>query len=249
MMRAGMTRWITAILVAALAAGTAAGVQNPLRDRLLRNERAEQVTGWFQRADTGEFFLFDRSGDAALLRERDAPDSEVLVLYPDRAPGGGTAFITDTGREIIRLTGLGGATYFPNSVPDGVIADFASPAGSLAPAPRSPDEVRTRAEELAEQMASALDRSISVEYAPAPRAGLGVQHDTLHIIGLAFDGVRSERRRLRDVEHVSVQLGAAPAAFRQEETLVVVIAPQLGYAGRPSSAFIGQVLLSDPGGN
>ena len=246
-MRVGMTRWILAILVAALAAGAAAGLQNPLRDRLLRNERAQQVSGWFQRADTGEFFLFDRSGDAALLRERDAPDSEVLVLYPDRAPGGGTAFITDTGREVIRLTGLGGATYFPSSSPDGVIADFASPAGSLAPAPRSPDEVRNRAEQLAGEMAAALDRSISVEYAPAPRAGLGVQYDTLNIIGFAFDDVRSERRRLRGVEHVRIELGEAPAAYRQEATLVVVIAPDLGYAGRPSSAFVGQVLLTDPG--
>ncbi|RKQ94217.1 uncharacterized protein DUF4908 [Maricaulis maris] len=245
-MRVGMTRWILAILVAALAAGAATGMQNPLRDRLLRNERTQQVSGWFQRADTGEFFLFDRSGDAALLRERDAPDSEVLVLYPDRAPGGGTAFITDTGREVIRLTGLGGATYFPSAAPDGVIADFASPAGSLAPAPRSPEEVRARAEQLASQMATSLDRSISVEYAPAPRAGLGVQYDTLHIIGLAFDSVRGERRRLRGVEHVRVALGDAPAAYRQEATLVVVIAPGLGYAGRPSSAFIGQVLLSDP---
>jgi len=246
-MRIGMTRWLIAILIAALAAGAATGMQNPLRDRLLRNERTQQVSGWFQRADTGEFFLFDRSGDAALLQERDAPDSEVLVLYPDRAPGGGTAFITDTGREVIRLTGLGGATYFPRTSPDGVIADFASPAGALAPPPRSPDEVRERAESLAGEMAAALDRSISIAYAPAPRAGLGVQFDTLHVIARAFESVRGERRRLRDVEHVRIDLGDAPAAYRQEDTLVVVIAPLLGYAGRPSSEFIGQVLLSDPG--
>ena len=91
MMLTGMIRWITAILIAALAAGAASGMQNPLRDRLLRNERAQESTGWYQRADTGAFFLFDRSGEAALLRERDAQDSEVLVLYSDRAPGGGTA--------------------------------------------------------------------------------------------------------------------------------------------------------------
>ena len=241
-----MTRWLIAILIAALAAGAATGMQNPLRDRLLRNERVQQVSGWFQRADTGEFFIFDRSGDAALLRERDAQDSEVLVLYPDRAPGGGTAFITDTGREVIRLTALGGATYFPPSAPDGVIADFASPAGALAPPPRSPEEVRDRAEALATEMAAALDRSISVEYAPAPRAGLGVQYDTLHMVASAFDVVRAERRRLRGVEHVRIELGESPAAYRQESALVVVIAPALGYAGRPSSAFIGQVLLSGP---
>ena len=86
-----------------------------------------------------------------------------------------------------------------------------------------------------------------MEYAPAPRAGLGVQYDTLNIIGFAFDDVRSERRRLRGVEHVRIELGEAPAAYRQEATLVVVIAPDLGYAGRPSSAFVGQVLLTDPG--
>ena len=75
MMLTGMTRWILAILIAALCAGTASGLQNPLRDRLLRNERAEQATGWYQRADTGSFFLFDRSREAALLRERAEVDS------------------------------------------------------------------------------------------------------------------------------------------------------------------------------
>ena len=90
-----MTRFLVAILSAVLFAGAVSALQpNPLRDRLLRNDRSAELTGWYQRADTGEFFLFDRSGEAALLRERDAQDAEVLVLYPNRAPGGGTGFRT-----------------------------------------------------------------------------------------------------------------------------------------------------------
>ena len=242
MIRSGMTRWILAILIAALGAGTASGLQNPLRDRLLRNERAEQATGWYQRADTGAFFLFDRSREAALLRERDAADSEVLVLYPDRAPGGGTAYITDTGREVLRLNALGGATYFPADAPDGVIVEFASPAAGLTPVPRSPGEVRARAEQLAGELARLLDRNISVEYAPAPRAGLGVQFDTLELIDRAVARIPGDRRRLRDLAGISLILGDRPAAFIDENTLIVVIAPDAGYAGRPSSAMIAQVL-------
>jgi hypothetical protein len=242
MMLSGMTRFIFAILIAALAAGAASGMQNPLRDRLLRNERAEEVTGWYQRADTGEFFLFDRSGEAALLRERDDANAEVLVLYPNRAPGGGTAFITDTGREVIRLTGLGGATYFPADAPNGVIVEFASPSGALTPAPRSPGEVRALAEDLARDLAHRLDRNISVEYAPAPRAGLGVQYDALRLIAHAF-AIAGSDRRLRDVEQVNLVLGDQPSAHRDGDALIVVIAPQLGYAGRPSSAYLADVLL------
>lgn len=242
MMLTGMTRWILAILIAALCAGTASGLQNPLRDRLLRNERAEQATGWYQRADTGSFFLFDRSREAALLRERDAPDSEVLVLYPDRAPGGGTAYITDTGREVLRLNALGGATYFPADAPDGVIVEFASPAAGLTPVPRSPGEVRARAEQLAGDLARQLDRNISVEYAPAPRAGLGVQFDTLELIDRAVSRMPGDRRRLRDLAGISLILGERPAAFVEDDTLIIVIAPDAGYAGRPSSAMIAQVL-------
>jgi len=146
-----MTRFLVAILSAVLFAGAVSALQpNPLRDRLLRNDRSAELTGWYQRADTGEFFLFDRSGEAALLRERDAQDAEVLVLYPNRAPGGGTAYITDTGREVIRITGLGGATYFPADAPDGVIVEFASPSGAMTPTPRAPGEVRDRAEALAD---------------------------------------------------------------------------------------------------
>jgi hypothetical protein len=244
MMLSGMTRFFIAILVAALAAGTSWGVQqNPLRDRLLRNERAAEVTGWYQRADTGEFFLFDRSGEAALLRERDAPDSEVLVLYANRAPGGSTAYITDTGREVMRLTSLGGATYFPLDAPNGVIVEFASPSGTLTPAPRSPGEVRARAEEMARGLAYQLDRNISVEYAPAPRAGLGVQYDALAVISRAFEMAGADRRRFREIEQINLVLGDQPSAFRDGNALVIVIAPGLGYAGRPSSAFVAEILL------
>ncbi|WP_417476930.1 DUF4908 domain-containing protein [Maricaulis sp.] len=240
-----MIRFLIVILTAALCAGAAIGFQNPLRDRLLRNERAQEVVGWYQRADTGEFFLFDRSNTVALLSERDDPSGEVLVLFANRAPGGGTAYVTDTGREVVRLTGLGGATYFPTDAPNGVIADFASEAGGLAPAPRSTEEVRLRAEDLANELTAELDRSISVGYAPAPRAGLGVQHDSLHMVALAFRSVRNERRRLRGIDRVEISIGEQPAAYRRGESLVVVIAPEYGFAGRSSSAFIARALLAE----
>mgnify|MGYP003638550889 CR=1 FL=1 len=239
-----MTRWILVILTAALCAGAAIGFQNPLRDRLLRNERPQESVGWYQRADTGEFFLFDRSATVALLRERDNPQGEVIVLFANRAPGGGTSYVTDTGREVVRLTALGGTTYFPDDAPNGVIADFASPAGGLAPAPRSSDEIRLLAEDLVEELTSDLNRQVSVVYAPAPRTGLGVQYDSLHMIALAFRGMRGERRRLRGLERVDITIGEQPAAYRRDNTLVVVIAPEFGFAGRPSSAFITRALLA-----
>lgn len=240
-----MTRWIIAILTAALCAGAATGFQNPLRDRLLRNERAEETVGWFQRADTGEFFLFDRSGAAALLRERDNPTAEVYVLFANRAPGGGTSFITDTGRELIRITGLGGATYFPSDAPDGVIAEYATSAGGLVPAPRSSDEVRDQAQALVDQISRQFDRNLSISYAPAPRAGLGVQHDTLQMIGLAFDHLDAQRRRARDIETINIRIGDQPAVYRENSELIVEFAPIYGYAGRPSSASIAQALLGE----
>lgn len=247
-MRNGMTRFIFAILTAvfvtaAFLADAAAGMQgNPLRDRLLRHDRAQQETGWYQRADTGTFFLFDRSGNVALLRERDDPHAEVLVLFANRAPGGGTSYVTDTGREIIRLTALGGATYFPSDAPDGVIADYASPAGSLAPSPRSPLEVREMAEDVAELFAELTGQNIDLGYSPAPRAGLGVQYDAFVMIARAGEGVRPERRLLRGIERISVVIGDEPGAYRDEDNFVVMIAPDYGYAGRPSSAYITRAL-------
>ena len=244
-MLSSMTRFLIVILTAALCAGAAIGFQNPLRDRLLRNERAEETVGWYQRADTGEFFLFDRSGTVALLRERDDPTREVLVLFANRAPGGGTAYVTDTGREVIRLTGLGGATYFPADAPNGVIADFASEARGLAPAPRSAEEVRLQAEELVNELSADLNRNISVGYAPAPRAGLGVQYDSLQMIALAFRSLRNDRRRLRGIDRVDISIGDQPAAYRRDNSLIVVIAPEYGFAGRSSSAYIARALMTE----
>ena len=240
-----MTRFLVAILSAVLFAGAVSALQpNPLRDRLLRNDRSAELTGWYQRADTGEFFLFDRSGEAALLRERDAQDAEVLVLYPNRAPGGGTAYITDTGREVIRITGRGGATYFPADAPDGVIVEFASPSGAMTPTPRAPGEVRDRAEALAEYLAYSLNRDLQVEYSPAPRAGLGVQFDAFNLIERAFALAGTDRRRTREVEHVNIVLGSQPGAERDGGALVVTIVPELGFAGRPSSAYIAEAILN-----
>ena len=244
-----MTRFFLVILTAALFAGAAIGFQNPLRDRLLRNERAQETVGWYQRADTGEFFLFDRSGTVALLRERDNPTGEVLVLFANRAPGGGTAYVSDTGREVIRLTALGGATYFPPDAPNGVIADLASTAGGLAPAPRSSEEVRLQVEALVNELTADLNHPISVGYAPAPRAGLGVQYDSVQMIALAFRTLRGERRRLRGIDRVDISIGEQPAAYRRNNSLVVVIAPEFGFAGRPSSAYIARALLAEDAAN
>ncbi|MBR9824284.1 MAG: DUF4908 domain-containing protein [Alphaproteobacteria bacterium] len=239
-----MTRFFVAILSVLLIAGTAAGLQsNPLRDRLLGSSRQQETTGWYQRADTGSFFLFDRSRSVALLRERDDPTAEVLVLFPNRAPGGGTAFVTDTGREVIRLTGLGGATYFPADAPNGVIADFASAAGSLAPSPRSPEEVRALAEQVAEDFADLVGDNIDLGYAPAPRAGLGVQYDAFRMLAIAVQRIDDERRRVRGIDRVSVTIGSEPGAYRDDRAFVIVIAPNYGYAGRPSSEFIMGALL------
>ncbi|MHA6288914.1 DUF4908 domain-containing protein [Maricaulis sp. CAU 1757] len=242
-----MMRFLILILATVLLAPTVDAQSNPLRDRLLRNERPTETSGWYQRADTGEFFVFDRSGEMALLRERDGQTGEVLVLYANRAPGGGTAFITDTEREVLRLTPLGGMTYFPIDSPDGVIVDFASPAGMLTPAPRSPDEVRLQAERLASMLAQRLDRNVSVEYAPAPRAGLGLQYDTLRMAALALDQLPADRRRLGELGSVHLLTGERPTVYRDGPALVIVIAPQFGFAGRPSSAFIAEVLMADPG--
>jgi|GEM_PF-1067851 len=240
----GMTRFILAILSFVLITDAAAGMQaNPLRDRLLRNERSQQASGWYQRADSGAFFLFDQSNTVALLRERDDPDAEVLVLFANRAPGGGTSFVTDTGREVLRLTALGGATYFPEDAPDGVIADYASPAGGLAPTPRSPQEVRELAEEVASDFAELVGDNIALNYAPAPRSGLGVQYDTFMMIGLASERVRPDRRALRGIERISVEIGGEPGAYRNGSDFVVVIAPEYGFAGRPSSDYIARAML------
>jgi len=245
-MMIGMTRILIAILTAAMCAGAAAGYQaNPLRDRLLRNERSQMASAWYQRADSGDFFLFDRTNTVALLRERDDPTAEVLVLFANRAPGGGTSFVTDTGREVIRLTALGGTTYFPLDAPDGVIVDYASPAGGLAPQPRSPDEVRERAEDLASTIADLLGESLELEYEPAPRSGLGVQYDALNVIEGAVRELRSQRRRMPNVARLRVVMGAEPGASWNGDDFIVSIAPEFGYAGRPSSAYIANALMEE----
>ena len=53
----------------------------------------------------------------------------------------------------------------------------------------------------------------------------------------------ADRRRFREIEQINLVLGDQPSAFRDGNALVIVIAPDLGYAGRPSSAFVAEILL------
>jgi hypothetical protein len=47
---------------------------------------------------------------------------------------------------------------------------------------------------------------------------------------------------MTNVRRVVISLGAAPAVVQRGDTLFVQVAPQLGYAGRPSSSAIRNVV-------
>ena len=105
--------------------------------------------------------------------------------------------------------------------------------------------MRDRAEDLAGTLADLFSASLDLEYEPAPRAGLGVQYDTFNVIEQAVRQLRSDRRRLPELTLLRIVIGSEPGARWDDDEFVVSIAPEFGYAGRPSSELIANALMDE----
>ena len=243
-----MKRWISIIALAVagfslLAVTVSVNADNPLR-RQLSAERSEASTvSRFERTDGGGGFVLDRTGSAILFLPDD--DDEVLVLEPRRLPGGGNSLVTDWDLEILRISSLGGVTFYAEDAPQGVIADRWEPARALRPQRRTIDDVIALAEHTAVTLQEKFARPIQVDYGATPRDGLGVVGDALEVI---LSGVVKAKERsaasLTDLERVRIVSSGGPDASFDGQLLEVRIDPLAGYAGRPSSERIAQVLIS-----
>ena len=218
-----------------------AGVDNPLRNRRERRVEVPDVAQ-FHRQDGQRGFILDRTGDFWLLKPLD--EDEVLALAPQRAPGGGTGFISDWGDEIIRVSSIGAVTYYPEDQPNGVIAEAWEPARQLRVANASVDSLRERSTRVAVELANLFGRPIQVEYGAAPREGLGVMVEAFDLAVAGIGRAMAEGATLDGLQRLKVAASDAADIEITSDLFVVKVDPLGGYAGRPSSTRIARTLLT-----
>ncbi|HCY55563.1 MAG TPA: hypothetical protein DF715_08565 [Oceanicaulis sp.] len=238
-----MSRGIIALMLAAagawaVLASDGLGQQNPFSRLTGREQPVEASAVWYERADRRGRLVLDRSSVPALLWQEGS--AEVLAVYANRASGGGEVLLTDTDRAILRLSNLGGATFFPPDAPDGVIVELIGPAHTLVAPPVSASELQRAARDLADAATRINRNQVMVEVPSLGPSDNAYLADTLRLAQLGID--RANRRALRDLQSIRVQTGARPDAVYSGGTLEITIAAGRGYAGRPSSEFIRRAL-------
>ncbi|MFW6413426.1 MAG: DUF4908 domain-containing protein [Oceanicaulis sp.] len=228
-----------------LAAGVWAGLAGTGFAQLIGFSGSSAASGaqpvesaWYERADNRGRLILDQSSRTLLLWEEGSP--EVYALRWARAAGGGEIWFADTDRAVLRMSNLGGYTYFPEDRPQGVIVDPIGPARPLVAAPADAEALQSAAQSMVERLADLSRNEVSAQLTALPEDQNPYIIDAMLMIEIGADS--AQRRSLRDLEIVRVGVGEVPRASFDGRTLDVSVATARGYAGRPSSAYIRRVL-------
>ncbi|MBI1264042.1 MAG: DUF4908 domain-containing protein [Alphaproteobacteria bacterium] len=222
----------------ALTIADGAAQSNPF-DRLVSSQTGrDEPSVWFDRADGRGRFVFDRSSQPALVWVEGA--QEVFAVQRASAAGGGDVWVTDTEKVLLRVSRIGGWTYFPDDRPDGVAVEPMGRAHTLVAAPASAAQLQGAARDMADRLARLSRQNVRAELAaPAPDQNAYII-DTMVMVTLAAE--QASRRSLRDLEVVRIGVGEAPRASFDGRTLDISVNTALGYGGRPSAAHIRRTL-------
>lgn len=186
--------------------------------------------------DGGARFVLDRSGRGALL-QFDGED-EVHVLRPRVAAGGGEIYQTEDGDIALRVTPQGGIIVYTRAHRTGAPASEEASVAPLTPEAIAFAEMQTRFRQLQAQARRRVGQTVLFTVPAqmsAPVAGVVLDAAERAAEGLAAAPMTSVRQ-------VIITVGRAPAIALQGDVLRIQVAPQLGYAGRPSSSTVRNVV-------
>lgn len=196
-------------------------------------------------ADSGRPFVLDREAKTALLRFDDS--SEIWALTASPGPRGDLIFKNDVGEPMLRMSRLGGVTLFTDLHPMGAAAYVVGQAGALHPqAPLGPNALYTALVEASRRASRAAQHLIQFDAPDTSPASeqifadaFSVASDAIVRLGAAGGRGRAVIQRLVEVSFIP---GHAPAVMAGATRVEIVVAADLGVAGRPSSERIATAL-------
>ncbi|MFA7262869.1 MAG: DUF4908 domain-containing protein [Caulobacter sp.] len=186
-------------------------------------------------SETGEGFILDRSSERTLLRFENSP--EIWVLQPQIGPRGDVIYKNDIGQVLLRATRMGGLTLFTGKRPAGASATLTGASTPIRLKAIGP-VVLYRILEASSGRASRLTRHLISFEAEATPASSTLIADAAILSVMAIERVaqRSDGAVLTaKIRRVVIVEGRKPEVVLRAGTLLVVVTPALGVAGRPSS--------------
>ncbi len=229
--------------VLALASGNAQAQTNqrqpspsPVAQGLFNDPEAEQARR-YSTPDGAVRFVLDRSTGGRVALVRFEGDPEVHVLRPAMASGGDELYRTEDGDIVLRLTRHGGITVYTRNNRTGSPASEGEQVPRLAPDAVARAVFEARLRELQQRAARSVGGPVT--FVPPPQlsnvnAGIVLDAAERATQGLSEAPMTSVRR-------VVITFGRAPGAQLRGDALTIQVAPEMGYAGRPSSTTIRNV--------
>ena len=213
---------------------------SPLAQGLLAEPQAAGARR-YATPDGAVRFVFDRSGGRVAL-VRFEGDPEVHVLRPVMAAGGGEIYRTENGDVILRVTPHGGITVYTRLHRTGAPASEGAEVAPLTPEAVQQTYMRERLRQLQVLAARSVGQSVTFDAPVATNNGSAN--------GAMLDAAEVAAKGLADapmttVRHVVITIGTRPGAVMREETLTIEVVPQMGFAGRPSSNTIRNVVTGN----
>jgi len=185
-------------------------------------------------------FVLDRSGGRAAL-VRFEGDPEVHVLRPVMAAGGGEIYRTEDGALMLRVTPHGSITVYTRAQRTGAPASEEGRVASLTPQALAFADMQERFRRLQASARRSVGSTVTFTVPArmsAPAAGVVVDAAERAAEGLAA-------APMTNVRQVIISFGPQPRVLLRGEQLYIQVAPQMGYAGRPSSNTIRNVVTGE----
>lgn len=216
-----------------------------LRDMLERRDERRSAAPIVARysfgADAG--FVLDRSQRNALLKFDDRP--EVWVLYPSPAPRGDILYRNDAGAVVIRATKLGGLILFTPSMPGGAPAAMEGEASELRlPAALSASALLQKLAQASIHATGAAKRLVPFEATGVTPGEESIFADAAAVTAEAIVNLShtaAGRAAIARFRKVRLTPGRKAGAEVRGGVMQVVVVPEQGLAGRPSSDRLMQI--------
>lgn len=238
---------VAMVLVTMAALGVAPDAASAQSGALLRSDRPSGGRGAMPPsgryvAETGQSFILDQSSPRTLMRfER---SSEVWVLRPQPAPRGDVIFRNDAGDQVLRVTPNGAMTLYTASAPQGVPVSAQGSAARLLPPTLTAMQLTNFMFHQSNRATQAVGRLVLVDM-EISEGSEAVAADALStsvdaIVRMTRSaGLREDARRVRRI--VITDVGRPRVSFAGG-VLTIVIDPDAGYAGRPSSTRVARAI-------
>ena len=194
-------------------------------------------------SETGEGFILDRSSERTLMRFEDSP--EIWVLQPQIGPRGDVIYKNDIGQVLLRATRMGGLTLFTGKRPTGASAALAGASPPIRLKAIGPVELLRILLASSVRTGRLSRHRISFESEATPASStLIADAAVLTVMAIERLARRADgQATLAKIQRVIIVEGRKPEVALRAGTLLVVVTPALGVAGRPSSERIVNVTL------